>query len=149
MLKCGMGIFFTSNTYIMLINIVIRVKRSLITENKMFHDLIFFKLLLYIKKIVYTFACPPQLLPERIVASRVSLSSIFSGCAKLLLMESGFPDMFLVTIYLDIARFFTNMLDRLFSCFFFIKILLYRKKQPSSLNFFCHVQICIAVGNCF
>ena len=60
------------------------------------------------------FACPLQLWPERVVACRVSLSSVYSECTKLLLVESGFPYLFFVAISLGYARFFANMLDRLF-----------------------------------
>ena len=62
---------------------------------------------------VCAFACPLPLWPERVVTSRASLSSVSSGCAKLLLVESGYPDMFFVTISLGFARFFMNTLDRL------------------------------------
>ena len=66
---------------------------------------------------VCAFTCPLPLWPERVVACRVSLSSVSSGCAKLLLVESGFPDLFFVMISLGFARFFINTLDRLFWCF--------------------------------
>ena len=49
---------------------------------------------------ICVFACPLPLWPERVVACRVSLSSVSLGCAKLLLVESGFPDLFFVTISL-------------------------------------------------
>ena len=66
---------------------------------------------------VCAFACTLQLWPEWVVACRVSLSSVSSGCAKLLLVECGLPDLFFVAISLGIARFFTNPLDLLFWCF--------------------------------
>ena len=76
--------------------------------------------------------------PERVVACRVSLSSVSSGCAKLLLVETGFPDLFFISIFFDFARLFYEHAR---------PFLLH--KQPSSLNFLCHVQICIAVVDCF
>ena len=48
MLNCGMGIFFASNANIMLIDFAICMKCGLITENKTFHELVFFKFLLHI-----------------------------------------------------------------------------------------------------
>ena len=54
---------------------------------------------------VCAFACPLPLWPERVVACRVSLSSVSLRCAKLLLVKSGFPDLFFVTTSLDYARF--------------------------------------------
>ena len=57
-------------------------------------------------------------------------------------------DLFFITIYLDFARFLrtrstisSDVLGRP------DPFLLH--KQPASLNFLCHVQICIAVGDCF
>ena len=44
--------------------------------------------------------------PERVVACRVSLSSVSSGFAKLLLVESWSPDLFFVAISLGFATFF-------------------------------------------
>ena len=55
---------------------------------------------------VCAYACPLPLWPERVVACRVSLSSVSSECDKLLSMESGLPDLFFVTISLGFARFF-------------------------------------------
>ena len=55
---------------------------------------------------VCAFTCPLLLWPEGVVACWVSLSSVSSGCAKLLLVESGFSDLFFVTISLGFARFF-------------------------------------------
>ena len=57
---------------------------------------------------VCAFACPLPLWPERVVACMVSLSSVSYGCAKLLLVESGFPDMLFVAIYFGIARLFNE-----------------------------------------
>ena len=56
--------------------------------------------------LVCAFAYPLLLWPERVVACRVSISNISSGCAKLLLVESGIPDLFFVTIHFGFARFF-------------------------------------------
>ena len=47
---------------------------------------------------VCAFACPLPLWLERIVACRVSLSSVFSGCTRLLLVESRFPDLLFLMI---------------------------------------------------
>ena len=49
------------------------------------------------------FAFPLPLWPERVVAGKVSLSSVSSGCAKLFLVESGFPDLSFVTTSLGVA----------------------------------------------
>lgn len=45
---CGVGIFLVPNANIMLVVIAIRMKCSLITKNKMFFKLVFFKFLLHI-----------------------------------------------------------------------------------------------------
>ena len=60
----------------------------------------------YTYRHVYAVACRLPLCPERVVACMVSLSVVSSGCAKLLLVESGFPDLFFVRISLGFVRFF-------------------------------------------
>ena len=55
---------------------------------------------------VCSFACTLPSWPEGVVACRVSLSSVSSGWAKLLLVESGFPDLFFVAISFRLAIFF-------------------------------------------
>ena len=47
MLNSGMGIFFASNANIMSIGFAIRMKRGLITEQKTFIELLFFKFLFH------------------------------------------------------------------------------------------------------
>ena len=98
---------------------------------------------------VCAIACHLPLWPERVVACRVSLSSVSSGCAKLFLVESWFPDLFLVTISLGFARFFKEHARPSLLVLFGQTDPFLLHKQPSSLNFFCHVQICIADGDCF
>ena len=67
---------------------------------------------------VCAFACPLPLRPERVVACRVSLSNVSSGCANLLVVECGFPDSFFVTISLRRCQiYFKNTHDSLFWCF--------------------------------
>ena len=51
---------------------------------------------------VCAFACPQPLWPERVVACRVSQSSVSSGCDKLLLVESASPDLFYVMLSLNV-----------------------------------------------
>ena len=53
------------------------------------------------------FACDLPLWPERVVACRVSLSSVSSGCAKLLLAESGLQ---------HTKRLFSSSEGRLYIC---------------------------------
>ena len=57
---------------------------------------------------ICNFAAPLSLWPERVVVCRVLLSSVSSGCAKLLLVESGFPDLCFVKISLGLARYFNE-----------------------------------------
>ena len=97
--------------------------------------------------VISAFACPLALWPEKVLACRVSLSSVSSGCAKLLLVESRFLDLFFVTISLGIARFFYKH-STVSSDIFFRPDPFLLHKQPCSLNFLCHVQICFAVGDC-
>ena len=87
--------------------------------------------------------------PERVVACTVLLPSVYAGCIKLLLVESGFPDLFFIRISLGSARFFFRTCPTVFSDVFGRSDPFLVHQQPSSLNFLCHVQICIAVGNCF
>ena len=55
------------------------------------------------------FACALPFWPERVLAFVVSLSCISSVCAKLLLVESWFPDLFFVVISLGFARFYEHV----------------------------------------
>ena len=97
---------------------------------------------------VCAFACSLPLWPERVVACRVSLLSVSSGCTKQLLVKSGFPDLFFVMISLGLARFFYEHARPSLLMFFGRPDPFLMHKQPSSLNYLCHVQICIAVGDC-
>ena len=83
---------------------------------------------------VCALACPLPIWPELVVACRISLSSVSSGCAKLLLVESGFPELFFVAISLRLARFFMNTLN-VFDDVFGHPDPFLLHKQPSSLNF--------------
>ena len=86
---------------------------------------------------------------EQVVACGLSLSKVFSGCAKLLLVKSGSPDLFNVTISLDYARIFLRTCSIGSFDIFCRPDTFLLHKQASSLHFLWHVQICIAVGDCF
>ena len=73
----------------------------------------------------------------------------YSGCSKLLLVESGFPDLFFVTISLGFARFFYEHARPSLLMFLGRPDSFLLHKQPSSLNSLYLVYICIGVGDCF
>ena len=69
---------------------------------------------------VCSFACPLSLWPERVVACRVSSSSVSSGCAKLLFVEFEFPDLFFQNELFNVAitlTFFIHKMDAKFQTY--------------------------------
>ena len=72
---------------------------------------------------------------ERVVDCRVSLSSVSSGCTKLLLVESGYPHLSSVAISLDFAGFLCQHARPSLLMFLFDQILLsslmYESQNPA------------------
>ena len=73
---------------------------------------------------------------------------VSSGCAKLLVVESGSTDLFIVTISFGFARFlYENAWPSLLM--FLVVQILFSCTNNLPVCIFFHAQICIAVGNCF
>ena len=90
--------------------------------------------------LVCSFACALPLWSKRVVACRVSLSCISSVCAKLLLVESRFPDLFFVTVSLGYTRFF-NEHTRLSLLMFLVDQILLSCTNNLPLLIFCAMSI--------
>ena len=86
--------------------------------------------------LVCAFACPLPLWPERVVACRVSVLIVSSGCIKLLLVESGFPDLFFLTISLGFARIFYELVQASPLMFLVVQIL-FNFANNLPLRIFC------------
>ena len=98
--------------------------------------------------LVCVFACPLQFWPERVVACRVSLSSVSSGCDKLV---GGIcvSRLVLGSDFFGLCKILLRTCSTVSSDVFLSSRFFFPAQTTFLFYFFVHVQICIAVGDCF